>query len=160
MDLEARAHAEHPDELRLWLGLLTCTQQIERQVRAGLREQFDTTLPRFDLMAQLERAPEGMKMGELSRHMMVTNGNITGITDQLEKEGLVVRTKVESDRRSSLIKLTPQGKKTFARMARAHESLVKSMFGDLPESTRNALFQALGELKLQVVATRSESAKS
>ena len=104
-------------------------------------------------------APKVMKMGELSRHMMVTNGNITGITDQLEKEGLVVRTKVESDRRSSLIKLTPQGKKSFARMARAHEAWVKSMFGELPESTRNALFQALGELKLQVVATRSESAK-
>ena len=100
-----------------------------------------------------------MKMGELSRHMMVTNGNITGITDQLEKEGLVVRTKVESDRRSSLIKLTPQGKKSFAKMARAHESWVKSMFGELPEASRNALFQALGELKLQVVATRSAAAK-
>ena len=98
-------------------------------------------------------------MGELSRHMMVTNGNITGITDQLEKEGLVVRTKVESDRRSSLIKLTPQGKKSFARMARAHENWVKAMFADLPEASRNALFQALGELKLQVVATRSASAR-
>ena len=160
MDLEARAHAEHPEALRLWLRLLTCTQLIEKEVRNGLRAQFTTTLPRFDLMSQLERSPEGLKMNELSRRMMVTGGNVTGITDQLEKESLVVRTKVESDRRSSLIKLTPQGKKTFARMARAHESWVKSMFGDLPESTRNALFQALGELKLQVVATRSESAKS
>ena len=82
MDLEARAHSEHPDELRLWLRLLTCAQQIERQVRGRLREQFDTTLPRFDLMAQLERAPEGLKMNELSRRMMVTGGNVTGITDQ------------------------------------------------------------------------------
>ena len=160
MDLEARAHSEHPDELRLWLRLLTCTQLIEKHLRTELRLQFDTTLPRFDLMAQLERAEGGLRMNELSRRMMVTGGNITGITDQLEKEGLVVRTKVESDRRSSLIKLTPLGKKSFARMARAHESWVKSMFGDLPESTRNALFQALGELKLQVVATRSESARN
>ncbi|MES2973176.1 MAG: MarR family transcriptional regulator, partial [Pseudomonadota bacterium] len=89
MDLEARAHSEHPDALRLWLRLLTCTQLIEKQVRSGLREQFDTTLPRFDLMAQLERSPDGLKMNELSRRMMVTGGNVTGITDQLVAEGLV-----------------------------------------------------------------------
>jgi enoyl-CoA hydratase/carnithine racemase len=83
MDLEARAHSEHPEELRLWLRLLTCTQLVEKQVRTALREQFDTTLPRFDLMAQLERAPDGLRMNELSRRMMVTGGNVTGITDQL-----------------------------------------------------------------------------
>ena len=83
MDLEARAHSEHPEELRLWLRLLTCTQLVEKQVRSALREQFDTTLPRFDLMAQLERAPDGLRMNELSRRMMVTGGNVTGITDQL-----------------------------------------------------------------------------
>jgi DNA-binding MarR family transcriptional regulator len=159
-DLESRAAPDDHQALRLWLRMLTCANLVESEIRSRLRNEFDTTLPRFDLMAQLQRAPKGMKMGELSRHMMVTNGNITGITDQLEKEGLVVRAKVESDRRSSLIKLTPLGRKSFARMARAHESWVKSMFGDLPEATRNALFQALGELKLQVVATRSESAKS
>ncbi len=159
-DLESRAAPDDHHALRLWLRMLTCANLVESEIRSRLRNEFDTTLPRFDLMAQLQRAPKGMKMGELSRHMMVTNGNITGITDQLEKEGLVVRTKVESDRRSSLIKLTPLGKKSFSRMARAHESWVKSMFGDLPEGTRNALFQALGELKLQVMATRSESAKT
>ncbi|MCW0205516.1 MarR family transcriptional regulator [Achromobacter veterisilvae] len=159
-DLESRAAPDDHQALRLWLRMLTCANLVESEIRSRLRNEFDTTLPRFDLMAQLQRAPKGMKMGELSRHMMVTNGNITGITDQLEKEGLVVRAKVESDRRSSLIKLTPLGRKSFARMARAHESWVKSMFGDLPEATRNALFQALGELKLQVVATRSASAKS
>ena len=155
-DLESRAAPDDHHALRLWLRMLTCCNLIEGEIRSRLRNDFDTTLPRFDLMAQLQRAPKGMKMGELSRHMMVTNGNITGITDQLEKEGLVVRTKVESDRRSSLIKLTPQGKKAFSRMARAHETWVKNMFGDMPESSRNALFQALGELKLQVVATRSK----
>lgn len=158
-DLESRAAPYDHHALRLWLRMLTCANLIEGEIRSRLRNEFDTTLPRFDLMAQLQRAPKGMKMGELSRHMMVTNGNITGITDQLEKEGLVVRTKVESDRRSSLIKLTPQGRKSFARMARAHESWVKSMFGELPEGSRNALFQALGELKLQVIATRSANAK-
>ena len=137
--------------------MLTCTNLIESAIRTRLRTEFDTTLPRFDLMAQLQRAPKGMKMGELSRRMMVTNGNITGITDQLEKEGLVTRTKVETDRRSSMLKLTPQGRRLFTRMARAHEKWVKSMFADLPEGHQDALYQALGELKLQVIATRQHN---
>lgn len=87
--------------------------------------------------------------------MMVTNGNITGIADQLEKEGLVVRAKVESDRRSSVLQLTPLGRKTFARMAKAHEAWIMGMFGDMPEASRNALYRALGELKQQVVASRA-----
>jgi DNA-binding MarR family transcriptional regulator len=156
-DLESRAAPDDHHALRLWLRLLTCSNLIENEIRSRLRTEFDTTLPRFDLMAQLQRAPKGMKMGELSRHMMVTNGNITGITDQLEKEGLVMRTKVASDRRSSLIKLTPLGRKTFARMARAHEDWVKGLFSGLPENGRSALFQALGELKLQVVASRAQA---
>ena len=100
MDLEARAHSEHPEALRLWLRLLTCTQLIEKQVRHQLRTEFDTTLPRFDLMAQLERSPDGMKMNELSRRMMVTGGNVTAITDQLASEGLVERLDVLEDRRA------------------------------------------------------------
>jgi DNA-binding MarR family transcriptional regulator len=156
-DLESRAAPDDHHALRLWLRLLTCANLVETEIRGRLRAEFDTTLPRFDLMAQLQRAPKGMKMGELSRHMMVTNGNITGITDQLEKEGLVMRTKVASDRRSSLIKLTPQGRKTFARMARAHEAWVKELLSGLPDSSRNALFQTLGELKLQVVASRAQA---
>lgn len=153
-DLETRAAPDDHHALRLWLRMLTCSNLIESEIRSRLRTEFDTTLPRFDLMAQLQRAPKGMKMGELSRHMMVTNGNITGITDQLEKEGLVMRTKVETDRRSSVLKLTPLGRRTFTRMARAHESWVKAMFTDLPEGHRDALYQALGELKLQIVAAR------
>ena len=128
MDLEARLHgaapSEHPEALRLWLRLLTCTQLIEKQVRSHLRAQFDTTLPRFDLMAQLERAPDGMKMKELSRRMMVTSGNITGITDQLVAEGLVERMDVEGDRRAYLVRLTPQGREQFNTMARQHEQWI------------------------------------
>jgi len=158
-DLETRAAPDDHHALRLWLRMLTCCNLIESEIRGRLRTEFDTTLPRFDLMAQLQRAPKGMKMGELSRRMMVTNGNITGITDQLEKEGLVVRTKMESDRRSSVLRLTPQGRRIFARMARAHESWVKGLFNDLPEASRDALYQALGELKLQVVAVRGSNGR-
>ncbi|MBC7203386.1 MAG: MarR family transcriptional regulator [Pusillimonas sp.] len=155
-DLESRAGPNDHDDLRLWLRLLTCCNLIEGDIRSRLRTEFETTLPRFDLMAQLLRVPEGMKMSELSRHMMVTNGNITGITDQLEKEGLVERVKVASDRRSSIIRLTPKGKRSFKRMADAHEHWIRGLFGRLSEHSRKTLFEALGELKL-LAQTRVQS---
>jgi DNA-binding MarR family transcriptional regulator len=151
MDLEARLHgaapSEHPEALRLWLRLLTCTQLIEKQVRSHLRAQFDTTLPRFDLMAQLERAPDGMKMKELSRRMMVTSGNITGITDQLVAEGLVERMDVEGDRRAYLVRLTPQGREQFNTMARQHEQWIVEAFAALGERDIATLYRLLGKVK-------------
>ena len=104
MDMEARGHSEHPQALRLWLRMLTLTQLIKKQEHAQLREHWGTTLPRFDLMAQLERNPDGLKMNKLSRRMMVTGGNVTGITDQLVAEGLVERVDVEGDRRAFRIR--------------------------------------------------------
>ena len=147
MDLEARAHAEHPDELRLWLRLLTCTQLIEKQVRTDLREQWGTTLPRFDLMAQLEREPEGMRMNELSRRMMVTGGNITGITDQLEAEGLVERAEGEGDRRAYLVRLTPKGRQQFNAMAQAHEAWIVDAFASLSARDIQTLHALRGKVK-------------
>lgn len=147
MDLEARAHSEHPEELRLWLRLLTCTQLVEKQVRTALREQFDTTLPRFDLMAQLERAPDGLRMNELSRRMMVTGGNVTGITDQLVNEGLVERIDVEGDRRAYRVRLTPKGHAAFADMAQAHEGWIVDAFAGLNAPEIAQLHQLLGQVK-------------
>ena len=151
MDLEARLHgaapSEHPEALRLWLRLLTCTQLIEKQVRSHLRAQFDTTLPRFDLMAQLERAEGGMKMKELSRRMMVTSGNITGITDQLVAEGLVERMDVEGDRRAYLVRLTPLGREQFMHMARQHEQWIVEAFAALGERDISTLYRLLGKVK-------------
>lgn len=146
-DLESSALPDDHLDLRLWLRMLTCCNLIESEIRSRLRTEYNTTLPRFDLMAQLLRAPAGMKMSDLSRRMMVTNGNITGITDQLEKEGLVERTKVASDRRSSVVKLTAKGKRVFRKMAQAHEQWIQSLFGGLSDDSRNALFDALAELK-------------
>ncbi len=146
-DLETRTGPLDHDDLRLWLRLLTCCNLIETDIRSRLRLEYESTLPRFDLMAQLLRAPEGMRMSELSRHMMVTNGNITGITDQLEKEGLVERIKVATDRRSSLIKLTAKGKRNFKKMAQSHEQWIQNLFSGLPRESHQALFNALGELK-------------
>jgi DNA-binding MarR family transcriptional regulator len=147
MDLEARAHSEHPDALRLWLRLLTCTQIVEKQVRSLLRERFDTTLPRFDLMAQLERSADGLKMNELSRRMMVTGGNITGITDQLVTEGLVERIDVQGDRRAYRVRLTPRGRKQFHDMARQHEDWIVEAFSGLTDKDIATLHKLLGKVK-------------
>ncbi|MEY3486840.1 MAG: hypothetical protein RL075_845 [Pseudomonadota bacterium] len=147
MDMEARGHSEHPEALRLWLRLLTCTQLIEKQVRAELRERFDTTLPRFDLMSQLERSPDGLKMNELSRRMMVTGGNITGITDQLVTEGLVERLEVAGDRRAFRVRLTALGRKSFEDMARQHEGWIVDAFSGLSAREINALHKLLGKVK-------------
>lgn len=151
MDKEARLHgttaAEHPEALRLWLRMLTCTQLIETEVRSHLREQFDTTSPRFDLMAQLERAPEGLKMNELSRRMMVTGGNVTGITDQLVSESLVERVAVLGDRRAFRVKLTAKGRRQFANMAREHEAWIVDAFGGLNDKEIVTLHRLLGKVK-------------
>ena len=147
MDMEAQCHSSHPEALRLWLRLLTCTQLVEKQVRINLREQFDTTLPRFDLMAQLQRNPDGLKMNELSRRMMVTGGNVTGITDQLVAEGLVERLEVDGDRRAYHVRLTALGRKTFDDMARQHEDWIVSSFDVLTAKELDALYKLLGKVK-------------
>ncbi len=147
VDQESRARGSDHEALRLWLRLLTCTNLIEGRIRARLRENFDCTLPRFDLMAQLERHPEGLKMGEISKRLMVTGGNVTGVTDQLVKEGLVTREGLPQDRRAFLVKLTPGGRKAFARMAQEHEQWIVSLFSELGDTQRLQLHSLLGELK-------------
>ena len=147
LDLEARAHSEHAQELRLWLRLLACSQLIEKRVRTQLRERFDTTLPRFDLMAQLEREREGLTMGELSRRMMVTGGNVTAIVDQLEAEGLVQRQNSPGDRRAFRVSLTATGRKTFATMAQVHEGWVVELLAPLNTREQAQLHKLLGTLK-------------
>jgi DNA-binding MarR family transcriptional regulator len=147
MDREFIARRGDHSALRIWLRLLTCTQLIERRVRSGLREEFATTLPRFDLMAQLERHPEGLKMNELSRLLMVTGGNVTAIVDQLEGEGLVERLDDADDRRAFRIRLTKSGDKSFAEMARAHEHWVVELLAGLTSRERDELLKLLAKLK-------------
>ena len=146
-DMEVRAHADHHASLRLWLRLLSATTRIEDTIRQRLREQFDITLPRFDLMAQLEREPQGLLMSELSRRMMVTGGNVTAIVDQLEKEQLVQRQPQPGDRRAFAVHLTPAGREAFGAMARAHESWVVELLSPLPAQQQEQLHQLLGTLK-------------
>ena len=155
VDLESRAHDAQHDSLRLWLRLLTCTLLIEADVRARLRRDFAITLPRFDLLAQLERNPQGLKMGELSRRMMVTGGSVTGITDQLVVEGWVKRTATPDDRRAYLVKLTARGKRAFDRMAAAHEAWVIELLGGVSVKERDQLSRLLAKVKQHVNGTTS-----
>jgi DNA-binding MarR family transcriptional regulator len=133
--------------LRLWLQLLACTALIERHVRERLRDRFDITLPRFDMMAQLDREPKGLKMSELSRRLMVTGGNVTGLTDQLVAEGLVVRREDRSDRRVFTVSLTPKGRRQFDAMAAEHERWIVEWLSGIPAGEREALYDLLGRLK-------------
>ena len=150
IDLETRVSDEHHLSLKLWLRLLACTNLIEAQVRGRLRSEFDTTLPRFDLMAQLERHAGGLKMNELSQRLMVTGGNVTGITDQLEDEGLVVRESDPADRRAYTVTLTPAGRRAFARMAAAHEQWVVGLFAGLAAAEKEQVYRLLAKLKLSL----------
>lgn len=156
IDMEVRARAEHHASLKLWLRLLSATTRIEDTIRQRLREQFGITLPRFDLLAQLEREREGLSMGELSRRMMVTGGNVTTIVDQLEKEQLVQRQNLPTDRRAYRVCLTPAGRKAFAAMAQAHEGWVIELFEGLSEHQQAQLHKLLGTLKSATAKTLSQ----
>jgi len=155
-DRETIARSDDHRALRIWLRLLTCTQLIEREVRSRLRHEFATTLPRFDLMAQLERHPEGLKMNALSELLMVTGGNVTAIVDQLAKEGLVERLDEPADRRAFRIRLTRAGQRTFGEMARAHEGWVVEMLSGLTRKEHAALLELLAKLKTSAVEVTHE----
>ena len=121
------------ERLRLWIRLLRASRTIEAELRERLRQEFDTTLPRFDVMAALYRAPEGMLMSGLSRFLLVSNGNVTGIVDRLVTDGYVVRAQREGDRRTSMVSLTGSGTEFFARMACAHEGWIDDYLADIGE---------------------------
>jgi DNA-binding MarR family transcriptional regulator len=139
--------ADHESELRLWLRLLTCTTLIEGEIRRRLRRDFDVTLPRFDLMAQLDKAPNGMTLGELSQRMMVSNGNVTGLSERLVALGLLDRRQSPNDRRAQLVSLTPEGRRAFRAMARAHEGWIAELFADLAPADIEALMRLLAKTK-------------
>jgi DNA-binding MarR family transcriptional regulator len=147
VDTETRTTADDHLALRLWLRLLACTNLVEAPLRQRLREQWNNSLPRFDLMAQLDRHPQGLKMRELSRRLMVTGGNVTGLTDRLVAEGLIEKRDDPKDRRAYTVLLTAEGKRQFRAMARAHEGWVIELFGALPPAEQAELFRLLGRLK-------------
>src|ERR1700752_2497221 len=138
---------EHGNELRLWLRLLTCTNLIEGEVRGRLRERFDVTLPRFDLMAQLDKAPDGMTLSDVSKRMMVSNGNVTGLVERLVESGHLDRRTSETDRRAQVIRLTKSGRAEFRKMAAEHPTWISDMFGDLSPKDVRELMRLLAKTK-------------
>jgi len=134
--------------LRLWLRLLKLTGGIEAELRRRLRDEHDTTLPRFDVMAALARHPEGLKMSELSGYLKVSNGNVTGIVDRLTEEGLALRVAVPADRRAQLAKLTPRGIKVFEALAAEHEAWIDKLLGDLSKQRVRELTTLLERVSL------------
>jgi len=139
--------ADHESELRLWLRLLTCTTLIEGEVRRRLRQDFDVTLPRFDLMAQLDKAPGGMTLGELSQRMMVSNGNVTGLVDRLVEQGLIDRQPSRTDRRAQIVRLTAEGRRFFRAMARENGDWIGDMFAELSQNELETLLHLLAKTK-------------
>jgi DNA-binding MarR family transcriptional regulator len=155
---EARAAPDDHSAVRLWLRLLSCSTQIEQQVRGRLRQRFGTTLPRFDYLAQLERHPDGLRMSALSRYLMVTGGNVTGLTDQLVADGWVERVADAQDRRSLLVRLTPKGREEFLAMATEHEGWLIEMFQGFEPAHRDTLYELLGRLRVHLAGKEAAMA--
>ena len=136
-----------PMSVRLWLRMLSCTMVIEKRLRRRFIEQFDTTLPRFDVLAALERRFDGMTMGDLSHMLLVSNGNVTAIIRQLQNDGLVEVEPAEHDRRALIVSMTQQGRASFAAMAAAHHHWIDTMLAGVPVNLQEELFGLLGKVK-------------
>jgi DNA-binding MarR family transcriptional regulator len=154
---EARTVSGDHLALKVWLRLLACSTQIETEIRKRLRSRFGMTLPRFDYLAQLYRHPNGLRMNVLSRYLMVTGGNVTGLTDELEKDGLVVREDDPSDRRSFRVSLTAPGRRAFERIAAEHESWLAELFSGVSVAGQEALFEQLGQLRVQLAKSQANA---
>lgn len=139
--------ASDQEVLRLWLRLFTTTTLVERKLDSALKREFGSTLPRFDLLAQLERAPDGLRMGELSERIFTTGGNVTWLVRALESEKLVTRRVSPTDKRAAIVRLTAAGKRHFAEMAQAHERWIADIFCALPSTNRRAMHAQLGIVK-------------
>lgn len=137
-------------ELRLWLRVLSTSKLISQEIRRRLRREFDATLPQFDILSQLYREKDGLRLGELSRRAMVTNGNVTGLVERLEQDGYVVRERLDDDRRVTVAMLTDKGRRTFAAMAEAHEQWLRDMLADVDPIVVSGLLTHMGQVKQSV----------
>lgn len=155
------AGVAHDDHLavRLWLRLLSLTTQIEQEIRVRLRREFSTSLPRFDYLAQLDRFPAGLRMNALSRNLMVTGGNVTGLTDELVKDNLVERLVDEKDRRAFIVRLTPFGRQQFSLMASRHELWLKELLHGVDNQFQENLYNKLGCLRQHLARQDSSMTK-
>ncbi len=142
--------------LRLWLRIVSCSQMVEQEVRSMLRDKYDSTLPRFELLSALDRVPDGLSMGELSSWLMVTKGNVTGIAERLSEDGFIKRSPTPTDRRSFCVTLTPKGKKVYKEMEEDYESLLDKLFTDVSLDDSDTFTGVLAKVKEVVEELREE----
>lgn len=140
--------------LRLWLRLLACEGLVEQIVRTRLRTTFDVTLPQFDVLSELEHAGEALTMSQLSNNLMVSNGNVTGVVDRLERDGYVRRAASPTDRRVQYIELTDHGVNAFREMASVHERWITDLFSDLTANEIKTLIAGLNKAKSSIASKR------
>jgi len=157
LGFEARSAVSDHAALKLWLRMLACTTQMESEIRRRLRVRFDTSLPRFDYLAQLYRASGGLRMKDLSSHLMVSGANVTAITDELERDGLVVRSSSPTDRRSWILNMTPKGREQFEVMAKEHKQWVLELFACLDAPTLAQMYRQLGGLRVHILNSQVDA---
>ena len=157
LEQEVHGHADGKQELRVWLRMLSTTKLISQEIRRRLRAEFGATLPQFDLLAQLDREPEGLRLGEISKRTMVTNGNITGLVERLEADGLLYRETPVDDRRVTVARLTDAGRRAFAEMAAVHETWLREMMADVDHGTFSVLARNIDQIQLSVRNHLSET---
>lgn len=147
------------DGLRLWLRMVACTQMVEQEIRVMLREGFAMTLPRFELLAALDRVADGLTMGELSRWLMVTKGNITGIAERLSEDGFIKRQPTPTDRRSFVVTLTPKGRKLFKEMETEYERLLDELFAEISIEDFDSFTGVLAKVKDVIETIREQQGR-
>jgi len=151
------APAHQKTDLQLWVRLLACAHAAEQRVKNRIKENFGINQTQFNLLSQLDRAPEGIRMGEIARRTVVTGSNVTVVVDDLQRRGLVARKSAKDDRRATLIKLTSKGRAAFAQMAPIHAAWIEQIFSEMPEADKRGLVRQLDELKAAMHATLSTS---
>ena len=148
MDARTETAGADTQRLRLGLRLLRVVRIVEGELRERLKREFDSTLPRFDVLSALHRRPEGMLMSDLSRVLLVSNGNVTVIVDRLVADGFIVKAAREGDRRTSMARLTPRGAARFAAMAEAHRAWI------------DELLEGIGEVEAESLSTMLKAFRS
>jgi DNA-binding MarR family transcriptional regulator len=141
-----------PAAVRLWLRLLTCSLTMEKRLRRRLSDQFDTTLPRFDVLAALDRNPDGMTMGDLSQALLVSGGNLTSLVRQLEKQGFLEMQRAPNDGRSWVVRISKSGRAHFKEVAAEHHHWIAGMFAGMSAEHSEQLYDLLAELKRSIAA--------
>lgn len=144
-------------DLQLWVRLLACAHAAEQRVRNRIKDSFGINQTQFNLLSQLDRAPDGIRMGEVARRTIVTGSNVTVVVDDLQRRGLVTRQVAEGDRRATVIKLTGKGRAAFAQMAPVHAVWIEEIFAEMPDADKRGLVRQLDELKAAMHATLSTS---